>query len=374
MVQFTASVPLDGGSVLTVGTVTGKDGKRSTALAEMDRRGRATAENLYKAKDDERPVGMVMAGKKAVVLSTFHSGQKHDHGEVRIAWYGLNGKFVKDVLLTSEIYDYEAGAIAADKDGIVIAFNAIHKKNDSRQALLARFDNAGAKLWQRGYTTGWFDGVSLNPDGTILTTGRTTAGAGDAAWIMLLTAKGGIVWQRTSPRGKESGLVYGSAAPGGFIASGYTKPVDGSAQALFLMSLDPGGNARWERYVRAGDFALAPAGLVSEDDGRVVAAASATALESGNRSHARLLVFSPRGELMQDEAYIDGLGARASAMARGWGDQQIVTATVDSDEKPADPNANAFKNSAGAGGAAIEKGWVFVAPGLPAWTDSCKKP
>jgi hypothetical protein len=157
------------------------------------------------------------------------------------------------------------------------------------------------------------------------------------------------------------------------LAAGYTKPADDKAQAILLVALDTQGNMRWERYIRSNEFSFTPAGLLTEEDGRVIAAASATAVDMGNRNHVRLIVFSPRGELMQDEDYIDGLGARASAMTRGWGDQQIITATVDSDEKPADPNANAFKNSTSAGTAIVEKGWVFVAPGLPGWTDSCKR-
>lgn len=374
MTQFTASVPLEGGSVLTLGTVTAKDGGRSILLAELDRRGRAIAQNSYKAKENEHPAGMVMAGKKAVVLSTFMAGKKHDHSSVRLAWYGFNGKFEKEVLLASDIYDYEAGALTADKDGIIVAFNAKHKKNDSRQALLARFDNAGTKIWQRGYTTGWFDGININPDGTLLAAGRTTTGESNAAWITLLTSKGGIVWQKTFPRGTESGFSFSSATTDGFVTAGSSKPADGKAPALLLIALDAQGNTSWERYIRSDDFAFAPSGLLTEGDGRIVAAASATAIDSGNRNHIRLVVFSPRGELMQDEAYIDGLGARGSSMTRGWGDQQIVTATVDSDEKPADPNANAFRNSAETGTAIAQKGWVFVASGLPSWTDSCKKP
>jgi hypothetical protein len=374
MTQFAASIPLEGGSVLTLGTDTAKDGGRSILLAELDRRGRAIVENSYKAKDNEHLAGMVVAAKKAVVLSTFMAGKKHDRSDVRIAWYGLNGKFVKEVLLTSDVYDYETATLAADGDGLIVAFNAKHKKNNNRQALLAHYDNAGTKIWQRGYTTGRFDEVSINPDGTILAAGRTPTGGNDAAWIMLLTSKGGIVWQKTFPRGLESGFSFSSAAPDGFVAAGYTKPSDGKAQALLLIAMDAQGNPRWERYIRADGFALSPAGLLAEEDGRVVVVASATADDMGNRNHIRIIVFSPRGEIMQDEAYIDGLGARASAMTRGWGDQQIVTATVDSDEKPADPNANAFKGSAGAGATIVQKGWVFVSPGLPAWTDSCKKP
>jgi len=373
MVQFVASVPLEGGSILTAGVITGKDGARSIVLAELDRRGRATRENVYKAKDNEHLAGMVASGKKVILLSSFRSGEKHDHGEIRIAWYGLSGKFLKEALLTSDSYNYDGGAIAADKDGIIVAFNAKHKKNDSRQALLARFDDAGTKTWQRGYTTGWFDGVSINADGTILATGRTAVGASNAAWIVSLTAKGGIVWQRTIPRGGESGFSFSSSVPGGFLAAGYTKPADDKAQAVLLVALDTRGNMRWERYIRSNEFSFTPAGLLTEEDGRVIAAASATAVDMSNRNHVRLIVFSPRGELMQDEDYIDGLGVRASAMTRGWGDQQIITATVDSDEKPADPNANAFKNSTSAGTAIVEKGWVFVAPGLPAWADSCKR-
>ena len=378
MTQLISSVPLPGGTVMAVGIISGKD-KTATGivLAELDRRGRAVSEKSYKAKKGEVPVAMADTGKSLVVLSALRA----ENHAARVAWYDKSGKFIKDAVLQNAVYDYDASALAAAGDGVVIAISAVNRKQArDKQGVLARFDSTGAKLWQRTYSPGSgnaFDGVTVLADKSILATGRIRMDDGrQAGWIMKAAGNGAIMWQKTYPRGANATLEQGVAVGSGLIVSGEAEPLQGGTRAVWVMALDGQGNTIWQRYINAWNFAFSSVGLLTEEDGRVVVGIDAKAVGgAGTRNHVRLVMFSPRGDFMSDEAYIDGIGARAGGFIRGWTDERIVTATVDSDDRPqADMNSPFKAADKTSAGPVVEKGWVFVASGAEAWTDPCASP
>ncbi len=378
MTLLVSSVALPGGTVMAVGIVSGKDKAASRiVLAELDRRGRAVSEKSYPAKKGEVPVAMAEAGKNLVVLSALRNAEH----AARVAWYDKGGKFIKDAVLQNNAYDYDASALATTGDDVVVAINAVNRKQArDKQGILASFDSKGAKLWQRTYSPGSgnaFDGVAVLADKSILATGRIRINDGrQAGWVMKAAANGAIMWQKTYPRGANATLEQGAAIGSGLVVSGEAMPLQGGTRAVWVMALDSDGNTIWQRYINAWNFAFSSVGLLTEDDGRVVVGISAKAVGGeGTRNHVRLVMFSPRGDFINDEAYIDGIGARAGSVIRGWTDERIVTATTDSDDKPQTDMSSPFKGTnKNPTGPIVEKGWVFVASGAEAWTDPCASP
>ena len=127
--------------------------------------------------------------------------------------------------------------------------------------------------------------------------------------------------------------------------------------------------------------------VMHHPDGRIGLFMNAKALESGNgTSHVRLLTLSPRGAIVQDEAYYEGLRARATDFTEGWNGERVLTAIIDDD---ATLTGNEIEPIVVVGLAAddgsdgkgeedekkpedpVLKGWVFVATALDPYEDPC---
>ena len=167
----------------------------------------------------------------------------------------------------------------------------------------------------------------------------------------------------------------------GYLVLGDSTPSDGGLDATWLMAIDALGEPQWQRYFRRPDFELSGFGLMRNEDGRVVVAMNAKADEgTGHRNHVRMLILSPRGVIVEDESYIEGVQAKGNDFVRGWNGERIVTATIESDSEPVAEDmvgddfivseAIGDKNSSGKKDR-VSKGWVFVATALDPYNDPC---
>ena len=52
---------------------------------------------------------------------------------------------------------------------------------------------------------------------------------------------------------------------------------------------------------------------------------------TGGINHVRLLTLSPRGAMIQDESYYEGLQARATGFTEGWNGERVITAIIEDD-------------------------------------------
>lgn len=400
MTQLASGVPLPGGTVMALGRTVAVDSFRpmETVLAEINRRGRVLNEKTIPMKEAEEPVKLIAVKGGYVAVSNMRGGKNKDRRVARLSWYGGDGSYRQEKILQDETYDYEATGLlpAAEGGGFVAVVHAIAHANESDQhGLLFRFSPDGREQWKRAYRPGIpneISGVSVLDEGGYLGTGRIRLDDGRmAGWILKLGADGTILWQRTYPRGKFSTLRRAAAVPAmaagheghGYLVLGDSTPLDGGPDATWLMAVDALGEPQWQRYFRQPDFALSGFGLMRNEDGRVVVAMNAKAEPgTGHRSHVRMLILSPRGVIVEDESYIEGVEAKATDFVRGWNGERVVTATIESDAKPLEEEmvGDDFIVAEAVGGGPdepqqkrdlVSKGWVFVATALDPYADPC---
>ena len=397
MVQLVSGVPQQDGTVMTLGRTLAKEDFRpqQVVLADINRRGRVMKEQMYPVKDTEVPVKIIAMKDGFLVVSNIRGGANRGRHIVRMAWHGSDGVYRHEKFLQDDTYDYDAlGALAAsDGDGFVVVLHSVsHTQESDQHGLLMRFSSDGRELWKRAYRPGIPNqilGVNVLDDGGYLATGRIRLDDGRmAGWVMKLGFDGTVLWQRTYPRGKFSVLRRAAQVPSmsgheghGYLVLGDSTPIDGGPDATWLMAIDALGEPQWQRYFRRPDFELSGFGLMRNEDGRIVVAMNAKADEgSGHRNHVRMLILSPRGVIVEDESYIEGIQAKGNDFVRGWNGERVVTATIESDSEPVAEDmigddfivseAIGDKDSAGKKDR-ISKGWVFVATALDPYDDPC---
>jgi len=256
-----------------------------------------------------------------------------------------------------------------------------------------RFTAGGQQVWRRAYRPGIpnrIEGLGDGGDGGYIAVGRIKIDDGrNAGWVMKLGADGTVLWQRIFPRGAGAVLsraVYASDMSGheghGFLLLGTSVPLDGGSNAAWLLAVDSLGEPQWQRYIRHPDFSFSPFGIDRAADGRVTVALNAKAVDgSGHRDHVRMLALSPRGVIIGDEAYIEGIQAEGRDYVSGWNGERIVTATIESDvgaggaEMVGDDflvtKSDAVSEAGAKNGRPVSEGWIFVATALDPYDDPC---
>lgn len=432
MVQMTTGLPLADKTVLAAGRVLDKESFKpeQIVLAEVNRRGRTLREEFYPAKDAEFPVKLRALKDKNgndrgyLLASNMTAGRKKEERQVRLSWYDKDLKFRKDVTIKDNRFNYEVTDVvpAVEGNGIVALLHAVNRSDpQDHNSVIMRYTDDGKRLWQRAYRPGIpnrlnsllaFGGKSYMATGAIKTEDGRMAG-----WAMKLGTDGTIFWQRIYPRGAESELEAAAMSPfdyaggHGFALLGKIKPLDKGPEATWLMAIDPTGEAVWQRYFRSDDFKYIPKNIQAEPDGRLEMMMNAVAVPGAHDpSHIRLLTLSPRGAIIQDEAYLLGREAAAFDFENGWNGERIVTGTIMQDvappapdkgsfvandmyealggDLPTDKKAEAAKEHAGQTSTAakdaenddkglplkpVMRGWVFVATALDPYEDPCRQ-
>jgi hypothetical protein len=421
--QVAGAVPLESGTVMLAGRRLDPASQQpvQTFLAEINNRGRAVSENFFKAKPGESPVQMIRSGDGFAVLSSIKAGSKDkSETQARVAWYKRDGGFIREKTFRADGYNYEARSLAADiaGTGAMIAIHAISRKapDSDQYSVVYHLGKDGSVIWKRAYKPGaanQFNKIVQTADKNFLAVGSLRLDDGRfAGWAVKLTQDGAIYWQRAYPRGKWSGFSDAAAwsVPGeelgDFALTGTVVPVDDTPASAWVMTIDGAGAPVWQRYFHRDDARFTGAFISRAADGRFTAVANEDNAKD-IPDHIRLFTFSAEGTLTNDEAYLNGLNARAAALGTGMAGERVVGATIaadfqpEEDEKAApaakdlveikktepgdakppvktpiaavkkiDPKAPAL--SPVQPKAAREKGWVLVAVPLPPYNDPCQ--
>ncbi len=419
LVQLYSGLTKDEGTVFAAGRklLKGDFKPLSTVLVELNRRGRVLTEKEYPMRDGEVPVKMIALGKGYLVASNMIGGKKNSRQLVRLAWYNTKGDFVREKILKDAEFDISSLGLvaAADGNGFVVLVHAVNFETpmDEHGALM-RFSDAGQLLWRRAYRPGipnFISGLKAIDNKSYLATGSIRMDDGRmAGWIMKLAFDGTVMWQRTYPRGASAGLYRGTLAgkqgpeERGFLVLGNSTPLGrDKPSAVWLMAINPLGEPLWQRYFRRKDFSFSAVGLRGNEDGRITVVMNAESVISeedlerltaqekiereegiGSRNHVRILTLSPRGVLIEDESYIEGLHAEAKDFVEGWNGERIVVSTIQSDSRPPPIEElliQTGKSSTKAEEEAMKEppvpdptleGWVFVATALDPYEDPCQ--
>lgn len=406
MTQIKSGVPIEGGTVFAIGRhLSPADFKpEKIFLVELNRRGRALREESRPAAEGEDPIKMIRNGAGFIAVSNMRGGTGKTEKWARLSWYDGQGKYRREKILKDSVFDYEAMSLvpAVEKSGFIAVLHAVNRNDEKDQnGVLMRFSESGDLLWRRAYRPGISNmlyNIVPAAETDYIATGMIRVDDGRmAGWAMKLGHDGAIHWQRTYARGAFAALHHAALSASataegkGFILTGESKPIDGGPEAAWVMAINALGDPLWQRYYRrTKDYALTGKWAQSEPDGRVTMIAQARAAEGeGGMDHVRMLTLSPRGILLQDEGYYEGLGATAFDYAPGWNEERIIMTTIEDDmneeekedDSPitviglaADQPAQETEQTAApppAHNHAAHRGWVFVASALDPYADIC---
>lgn len=397
MVQFAGGVVMPAGTIMAYGVKIDQQTSQpfQTGLVELNRRGRTLVEQFAPAKDGEQPAGLVKLGERFVGVSNIRVGKGKDR-HVRLNWYDSKGVYKREQILSDASYDYAAQGIvnAAEGKGFVVIVHAVNRKDPKDQyGILSRYTDDGKQVWKRAYRPGvnnMLAGLTATDDKSYIATGKIIMDDSRmAGWILKLGHDGTILWQRTYPRGKYSVLNGGAASsrttPDGnhyYLVTGAAEPIDGNPYAAWVMEVDPVGEPVWQRYYRLKDYEFAGQDISAHADGRVVVAANAQAHDSYDSSihdHIRVLSLSPRGIMLDDQSYLNGLKAQASDVTSSASGETVVIATILKEQKKSEqeygPEKPVPEGQQPEPEPPLQEGWVMVVPGLDLYEDPCvRKP
>ncbi len=398
MVQLSSGVPQEGGTVMAIGRRLSKESfqPENIVMVELNRRGRALKEEMTKAKDAEVPVKMIQIGNEFIAVSNIRGGTKLEQKWIRLSWYDRDGKYKREKIIKDPVFNFEAKGLieSVEAKGFITVIHGTNRADETDQnGILMRFNTGGELMWRRAYRPGIpnvLNSVVPVDERSYIAAGRIILDDGRmAGWAMKLGYDGSIHWQRTYPRGGFSVFDHVDLDVGGtveghnFILSGASSPLDDGPDAAWVMEIDAQGEPQWQRYYRRPDYALYGNWVRVEDDGRIVVMMNAEATDDGGgHDHVRILTLSPRGVLIQDESYTEGLQANATDYVPGWNGERIFTSIIEDDmgqsgEEEIPINVIGLIDNPEVAEAEeeplepVQKGWVFVATALDFYEDPC---
>lgn len=265
--------------------------------------------------------------------------------------------------------------LASDGTGYLIAAQFTDATDSSKQyGLIYKISHAGKQIWKRAYRPGpttVFQALQPTLSGNYIVAGQIVMNdRKSAGWAMRIDNQGAIGWQRTYPRGLAATL-YGAAefSDGTFLMTGTIRPLTGAKTGMagWVMKTTATGAPLWQRYFSAVSYDYRAGDIIAYHDGRASVLVNGGALDSGHRTHARLMTLSPSGQVLQLEDYTDGQNASANRLVSGLGAERLLagfTQTSFGENQDMDEPAPAYTYD----------GWAIAGAPLDLYEDPCAPP
>lgn len=176
-----------------------------------------------------------------------------------------------------------------------------------------------------------------------------------------------VAWQRAFPRGAGSRFFGVTRTRTSEItAVGDVLPaMENASRAGLLVTIDLAqGTVNQERYYSFADIDYTGKDVLTLKDGRtLLMLAGYTRNEEHKADHARYIILSPRGMIMQDLSYSHGRGAIPEEMKIGPLDRIYIggSATIE-DPDPEDPENKTIRS---------QDGWMVVGEPVGTYEDPC---
>lgn len=373
---FSDIVQLDPTTLIAVGAFTKDkdDGVYHPLMVKFDERLREVWESREETKE-QRTMHRILKIKDGFIVGGDMSESKRGNG-IYTATYDDNGKMKRKpapIYETGGDLDLKAMILAQDGGGYIIAAQYIDIKDEENQyGLLYKVSDAGKIVWRRSYRPGRstvFNNVQATLDGSYIITGQiVTSDTKSGGWLLKVDRNGSIKWQRTYPRGAAASFqAAAQTAQGDYIVTGKVRPFDADGRGLsaLVMKTDSAGNPSWQRYFR-GAYDYSAPDLIVYEDGRASVLINGGGMDSEHRSHARLITFSPLGNIQYLEDYTDGLNAAANRLTPGMKGERIITGYAQTSF-----GENQEGNEASAAPSYTYDGWIMAAVPLDTYEDPC---
>lgn len=324
---------------------------------------------------EQQTIYRILKTKKGFAVLGDLSDKKRGNG-IYIAAYDDAGKQTMKLAPIFESggdLDAKGFLMAQDGGGYVIAAQFINTNDQEKQyGILYKVSPAGKIIWKRSFEPGRstvFNNVQATIDGTYVVTGQiVTEGNKSAGWLLRVDQDGALKWQHSYPRGLAASLQSAQQTKeGDFIVSGKSRPFnyEGKGLAAWIMKADSSGAPIWQRYFN-GSYSYEAPDVISYEDGRASVLINAAAMDSQRRSHARLMTFTPQGNIQSLEDFTEGQNAAAHRLIAGMGGERILlgyTQTSFGDHQAG--------NEASAAPAYTYDAWILAAPPLDSYQDNC---
>lgn len=315
-----ALLPVVDGGQIVIGASTPYDDQKnilspvnSIQIVRTDRVGKMIVEKWIEKKDLRTIADAILLKDRIVALA-----QMGSEGDESIGLSFLNG--VGEERAFAAITDPKLRLIPKSIMSVVggtqmvIAAEAISRDNvKDSYSVLIWVDKDGKVITQKEY----LPGVKNKPEyvgrlqnGEIVMTGRTTTEDGrDAGWVLRLSSKGEIRYQRPYARGGDSVIRRAvGLSDGSIIVVGDALPSLEGDKAAWVMRIDNDGNPIWQKYL-TGKYGYSGVDVIALNDGRLNVLISGKPTSAGGRQYARVVTLSQNGVVIGDESFIEGSNA-----------------------------------------------------------------
>lgn len=372
--QFSDLVTLDDGSLVLGGAYAAKgESKFHPYLVRMEPRGKVLWEVRGTSKTSQTIDHVIRDAKSSEIVTL--GSLIGDDGQTKksiVTRYDDKGKKLGAFVVEEEGGHLDPSMLIAQGDHYYLAarYLSLRDKNQ-RFGVVYKLDKQGGRMWRRAYIPGLNSTIAqIAPlkNGDLVMAGEVIDKTDrTVGWVVRIDSKGAIAWQRVYPRGRSVSYTHVAVAPDGtgYYVGGTSYPAGKKRSVATIAKIDTTGNVIWERYyASAYDYRLNDLDVAA--DGRlaiVVGATPAVAPDEENMPHARLLVLSPRGQLLDTQSYTDGGGLGVNHLFL-QGTTPLLAGvmkvpapeTKDKPKEPVPENTDA---------------WVAGAITLPSYTDPC---
>ncbi len=370
MEQIADFLPLEDGSFVAAGSYTTEEEDKiyKPYLFRMDKKGKPIWETRETPGGFQSIDRIIEGRENYIVIGDIKDTKKGDG--IYMATYSQDGKRIRRSSFFDPKGDLDSKAIVRAQDGngyFIAAQLTPFDKSETGYGVIYKVTSKGKQILKRGFSPGLdtvFNNMQPTADGNYFITGSIRSADGRrAGWLLKMDNRGSIVWQRTYPRGAAAELHSATGfGAGGYFITGNSTPAGGNRPSGWVAGVDTAGNIIWQRYF-FGPHSYSVWDGLTYPDGRSVALLRGMAQKLGQRTHVRLLTFSPRGQLINAEEYSDFNGATAFRLYPGYNGERLFAgytqSTLDEAMDPTEVSPRTFD------------AWIVAVEGLEVYDDPC---
>lgn len=367
-------------------------------ISEVDRRGRVVTEVKRKVRNLKKVLDVKPSGTGMLVTALVSDGE-----DKQAFWVGLfnhDGIFKRENTFRSStgapVVFGDALPTADGKKFVMVLETRDKNSGETRLSEFYRLNSKLKTIARRTYNPGpdnGFHSVVPLKDGNFLISGYIDNDySRKTGWLLKVDEHGGIIWQRSYPRGISAKFVKTAEMPNGMlIAAGIALPAeDEPTKAGWVITVMPdNGDVVWQRYF-TGKVDYAAKDLNISEDGLISLVLDAKPIKGAYendgeplKDYVRLLTLNPRGLIFDSQAFFQGEIADAQSMILGPARERIlightqVAYKKEAVELSGSDEGEEMKNDGvkDMGEETItrsDEGWIVAAPRAEKYEDPCK--
>ena len=362
------------GTLVGAGVTSSEENKTlSPFIMAFSSKGDIKWENRSSTDSHKTIEAIVRIDDQYIAVGNLENPETNYNG-IHVAYYDREGKITSEKEIFDDVYDFYAMDIAKHKDdGSVTILGWADNPADrtDKFSFLMQLDKTGEIVRRRNYQPGpnnkllsltrLFDGSYMAAGWIMLDDGRK------AGWGVRMGKSGYLMWQRSYRRGKNAVLNKAVPHPNeGLVLIGEsepTQPPPNDQTAAWGMWVSPSGEPVWQRFWRS-EYHLSGQDGISVDGNRLQILVQAKADDVKKRDHVKILTLTLRGQLIGEEAYMEGGNTVGKTLVKTYQGHRSVAGYAQTVFSMGDPDAP--------GEVGIYDAWLLMANAPEPFTDPCK--